>query len=146
MLLHVVYAITLVLGTTLVHTGCTFGVLSWFRSLPEHPWALRSNMTRAFLLGAVVIGMFVVACLESILWAGLYWALGALPTMADAVYFSLVTFTTLGYGDITLEEQWRLLAAFEAANGIIILGWTTALIVAAVQRLIINNSPDAEGS
>jgi hypothetical protein len=42
----------------------------------------------------------------------------------------MVTFTTLGYGDITLTESWRLLAAFEAANGSIMFGWTTALVVA----------------
>jgi len=45
------------------------------------------------------------------------------------------TFTTLGYGDLTPNESWRLLASFEAANGIIIFGWTTALIVAFVHRV-----------
>lgn len=52
------------------------------------------------------------------------------------MYFSMVTFTTLGYGDITLGGDWRLLASFEAANGIIMFGWTTALIVAYLQRMI----------
>jgi voltage-gated potassium channel Kch len=45
------------------------------------------------------------------------------------MYFSIVTFTTLGYGDVLVAEQWRILAATEAANGIIMFGWTTALIV-----------------
>ncbi len=67
------------------------------------------------------------------------WA-GALPNFQDAIYFSLVTFTTLGYGDIVLAERWRVLAAFEAANGIIMFGWTTAIIVAAVQRIFLRES------
>jgi hypothetical protein len=47
----------------------------------------------------------------------------------------MVTFTTLGYGDVTLGESWRLLGSFEAANGTIMFGWTTALIVAVVHRV-----------
>ena len=51
-----------------------------------------------------------------------------------AVYFSFVTFTTLGYGDITLSEGWRLLSGIQALNGILLVGWSTALIFAVVQR------------
>jgi hypothetical protein len=46
-----------------------------------------------------------------------------------------VTFTTLGYGDVVLQESWRLTGAFQAANGIIMFGWTTALIFAFVHRM-----------
>ena len=52
-----------------------------------------------------------------------------------AVYFSIVTFTTLGYGDITLPyEEWRILSGVEALNGILLFGWTTAFLFAVVQR------------
>lgn len=146
MLLQVFYAIALVLATTLVHTGCTVAVLGWLRSLVKHHWALRSNVTRAFVLAFVVLSMSLAAYLESMLWAGFYWAVEALPTLADALYFSLVTFTTLGYGDLTLDEEWRLLGAFQAANGIIIFGWTTAIIVAVAQRLFLHHSTDTKGS
>jgi voltage-gated potassium channel Kch len=64
-----------------------------------------------------------------------YIFIGAFQSFEQALYFSIVTFTTLGYGDITLESNWRLLASFEAASGIIIFGWSTAIIVAVVQRL-----------
>jgi hypothetical protein len=66
----------------------------------------------------------------------LNWAcsgLGAIETLETAVYFSTVTFTTLGFGDITLDEDWRLLSSFEAANGLLMFGWSTALVFAAVQ-------------
>jgi Ion channel len=43
------------------------------------------------------------------------------------------TFTTLGYGDITLDKDWRLLSSFEAANGLLMFGWSTALVFTAVQ-------------
>jgi hypothetical protein len=66
---------------------------------------------------------------------GRHLLVGAFSALEPALYFSTVTFATLGYGDITLNESWRLLASFEAANGIIMFGWTTALIFAVVQRL-----------
>jgi hypothetical protein len=47
----------------------------------------------------------------------------------------MVTFTTLGYGDVVVEGSWRLLASFQAANGIILFGWTTALLVAVIRAM-----------
>jgi hypothetical protein len=75
--------------------------------------------------------------LQVTLWAAVYrWVLpaGGLETFEQALYFSLVTFTTLGYGDITLGPEWRLLSGIEALNGILLVGWTTALLFAVVQR------------
>jgi len=79
--------------------------------------------------------MFLVSVLEVLAWAATYLALNAIQGFEQALYFSTVTFTTLGYGDILLDERWRLLASFEATNGIIMFGWTTAIVVAAVQRI-----------
>jgi voltage-gated potassium channel Kch len=55
--------------------------------------------------------------------------------MERALYFSTVTFTTLGYGDITLQERWQLLSSFEAANGIILFGVSTAFVFVAIRKL-----------
>ncbi len=87
-------------------------------------------MTRATLIASVVLMMFVAVLVESAIWAAIYVAVGAISGFEPALYFSMVTFTTLGYGDIVLPDVWRLLASFQAANGIIMFGWTTALIVA----------------
>jgi voltage-gated potassium channel Kch len=79
--------------------------------------------------------------LDITLWATFYYVSGALPSFEEALYFSTVTFTTVGYGDIVLGREWRQLATFEAVNGWIIFGWATALIVAVIQRLYF--PPDA---
>ena len=79
--------------------------------------------------------MFLAAVIEVVIWAATYLWLDAIDELEKAVYFSMVTFSTLGYGEIVLSESWRLLASFEAANGIIMFGWTTALIFAVVQRM-----------
>ncbi len=144
MLLHIAYATILVFGTVFIHAGFTAAVVRWLHSVVAHHWALRSALTRASVVGALVFLMSLAAFLESALWAGLYVTVGALPGLEEALYFSLVTFTTLGYGDVTLPEQWRMLGAFQAANGILMFGWTTALIVAVAQRVFLHRDEDAE--
>jgi len=84
------------------------------------------------------LALMVLHTTEIILWASAYWLLlstGELGTFEEAVYFSFITFTTLGYGDITLTEGWRLLSGIEAMNGIMLAGWTTAMLFALVQRI-----------
>jgi voltage-gated potassium channel Kch len=54
-------------------------------------------------------------------------------TIEKAIYFSLVTFTTLGYGDITISSANRILAGLEAINGILLIGWSTAYMFSVVQ-------------
>ena len=75
--------------------------------------------------------------MEIVVWALAYLYLlppNVLGTFEEATYFSFVTFTTLGYGDITLTEVWRILSGIEALNGILLIGWSTAMVFAVVQR------------
>lgn len=83
--------------------------------------------------GSILL-MFGAAIMEVLTWATTYLKLGAIEGLEPAIYFSTVTYTTLGCGDMVLDEHWRLLASFEAAVGIIMFGWSTAVVVAVVQR------------
>jgi hypothetical protein len=56
-------------------------------------------------------------------------------SFSESVYFSLVTFTTLGYGDISLSSEWRLLSGLEAINGIMLIGWSTAMMFSLFQNI-----------
>jgi hypothetical protein len=81
-----------------------------------------------------VMFMFLAMIIDVWLWAAVYLVIGAIDTLEEALYFFTTTFTTIGYGDVVLGREWRLLASFEGANGLIVLGWTTALVIAAIQR------------
>lgn len=125
----------LMVVTTIIHASCTVAALLGLRMTRAHLWALQTRSGRMGLISALVLMMFLAAVLEVILWAAVYLAVGAISAVEPALYFSMVTFTTLGYGDLVLKEGWRLLASFEGANGIIMFGWTTALIFAVVHRI-----------
>ncbi|MGD9059957.1 MAG: ion channel [Desulfobacterales bacterium] len=93
---------------------------------------------KAVLLSSLTVWMFLAIVIEVGLWALLYLfnpSITALPDLETAFYFSMVTFTTLGYGDVVLTGQWRTLASIQAANGVIIFGWTTALIFYFIQKI-----------
>ena len=84
-----------------------------------------------------VLFMIVLHFVEILMWAMAYLLVAAeeLESVEAAIYFSAVTFTTLGYGDITLSPTWRLLSGFEAIGGIVLIGWTAAMLYAMLQRM-----------
>lgn len=105
-----------------------------------------THLRHSIVVSILILCLFAFTLLEAILWALTYLVLGALSQLEEALYFSMVTYTTLGYGDITLDPAWRLLASFEAANGILIFGWSTGLIVAYVQRFASQHDGDRKGT
>jgi Ion channel len=124
----------MMLVTTLVHAG--FMVLTMHRLAAHEQNPNRATTLHSLgMVGFTVLVLFAASLVEVSIYAAVYVALGAISGMEPALYFSTVTFTTLGYGDVVLDPRWRLLASFEAANGIIMFGWTTAIVVAAVQRV-----------
>ena len=125
----------MMIATTAIHAGGMAGGLEVLKVTHAERWGGVSRWTRVTVIAALVLIMFVACVIEAAAWGAVYLALGAIDGLEPAMYFSMVTYTTLGYGDVVLEGQWRLLGSFEAANGIIMFGWTTALIVSGVHHL-----------
>ena len=95
------------------------GVRFWFST-----WFLIRIAGWAILLHLVEIAV----------WAFFYAWSDALPDMTTALYFSAVTYTTTGYGDIVLPGQWRLVGGVEALTGILMCGWSAAFFFAVVSQ------------
>ncbi len=140
MLQHITIAALMMVGTTALHTGgiaLTVHFIKW----RQKRWEQQTHFSRLHRVGGVALFMLFLAIGEASLWAAVYMLTGAFQDFEAALYFSTVTFTTLGYGDVVLDERWRLMASFEAANGIIIFGLSTAVVVATVQRVYFGAEP-----
>jgi hypothetical protein len=129
----------LLVGLTVLIQG--FGSVGLMRLLFRHRMGADVEVLPKRALIAVIataLGLMLLHCLQILVWAVAYRLLTPvqpIDTLEAAMYFSAVTFTTLGYGDITLSsEQWRLLTGIEALNGVLLLGWSTALLYAVVHR------------
>jgi len=87
------------------------------------------------LLVSITWLLIVVHVAEISLWALFYLREGCLPDAESAFYFSGVTYTTIGYGDVVLAKPWRLLAPVEGLTGILMCGLSAGLFFAAVSRI-----------
>jgi len=74
--------------------------------------------------------------LQGAIWAGLFLLLKEFDAFSDALYHSLVNFSTLGYGDIVMSERWRLLGPLQAVNGVLMIGISTASIGTVVTHVL----------
>jgi hypothetical protein len=79
---------------------------------------------------------------EVAVWSLTYWIVGAAPAGTDLIYFSFVNYTTLGYGDVTPIERWRLLGPMTAMNGVLLFGWSTAVIFAVLRSTVMTTQTE----
>jgi hypothetical protein len=107
-------------------------------------WALRRVRREAepsgfwrltWVFVRLAVWIVLLHLVEITAWAAMYVWSGALPEMRSALYFSAVTYTTTGYGDIVLPDPWRLDAGVEALTGILMCGWSTGFFFAIVGRI-----------
>ena len=80
--------------------------------------------------------LMVTHALEVIVWSLVYWTVEAAPPGANLTDFAFVNYTTLGYGDVLPAENWRLLGPITAMNGILLFGWSTAIIFEVLRRAL----------
>lgn len=113
-----------------------FMALEWAQSA-LHQWLRRpphAIKIMALMMGSVFWILAIVTASVWI-WAALYLILGIFVTLEAAVYFSIVAFTTLGFGDVLLPQEWRLLSGLEAMNGLLMFGLLTAMLVEVLRRI-----------
>jgi len=101
------------------------------------PWVARGRSVPKLVVATTTITLWMLAALSVCIWfwAGAFVMLGIFDTLEPALYFAFVSFTTLGFGDIILPQQWRLLSGYIAANGLILFSLTTAFLIQAIRRL-----------
>ncbi len=124
-------AASVVVQTNIIWLALRFLTRALARSSAWHAtWAEPS------VLPVVALLMFLGHLVQIGIWAVVFQAVGEFDGMVPAYYHSAVNFTTLGYGDVVMSEQWRLLGALEAASGVLMFGVSTAAFFAVIMKLI----------
>lgn len=137
MVLPLLVATAMVLITVATHGVGLFGLSRLLRLEREHEAHFNFSPTSprgiVFTFG-LVLGLFIIHGMEIWLYAAVYLFVGALPDLHTAVYFSTITYATIGFDDDGLARAWQLLAAIEGINGVLLLGWSTAFFVSLIGR------------
>lgn len=121
-------------------TGVHFIGIAALLRLSHRMEALQLNriarrMTQWLALLAIVFALFLLHLVEIAIYAGAFIAVEAFDTWEEALYFSASSFTTVGYGDVVLDSRWRLFGALESANGLLLIGWSTAFLIGVTNRV-----------
>jgi ion channel len=98
---------------------------------------LHPSMRLISVMVATVSVLMAAHVIEVLVWALAYAIVNVAPGGADLVYFAFVNYTTLGYGDITPVARWRLLGPMTAMNGVLLFGWSTAVIFQVLRRTML---------
>jgi hypothetical protein len=131
--------------SVVIHAG---GVTLALRWIPRQPKFYVRFWHWTWLFICVAGWMILLHLLEVTVWAVFFVSKRAMPDLSSALYFSAVTYTTTGYGDLVLPKEWRLVGAVEALTGILMCGWSTGFFFAVVGRIIdsrsVNEKPRVE--
>ena len=127
-LLQILLGSVLLLACSAIHIRLITALIARLKSesgkqyrKPERQEFYRTSFVFVALLASHTVQIY--------LWAVAFWLFNALKGYEEPIYFSLVTYTTLGYGDVTLSDGWRIFGAMASANGILAFGLSTAVLV-----------------
>ena len=133
LLLSLVMVFVLVAGTVLFH-------YEGLRFLSIGPWSMRMNPRME--MQVIILGVCVLHVVEVVIYGGAYWvgagfldlgSFGHNMTFQDYIYFSVETYTSLGYGDVVSSGDLRIVAGFECLNGLLLLGWSASFTFLQMQ-------------
>jgi hypothetical protein len=145
MLLRLFQGVALLGLTVAIHAAVLGAMLHGFQKNVQGHTPL-SFIAHSWLLTRIAAVTVLAHLTEITIWAGFYYWQDALPSLETSLYFSSVTYSTIGYGDIVVSQPWRVLAAMEGLTGILMCGWSGAFFFAAINRLyMIKHSNQARG-
>lgn len=125
----------LLLVSSMIAGGSAIAMLTFFRRRAD--WFAREphdlRMVAAMMVASLWVMMIVTISIT--IWATAFRMLGLFPVLEEAVYFSLVVFTTLGFGDVLLPKEWRILGGVMAVNGLLNVGMLTAIMMETLRAI-----------
>ncbi len=129
---HLIPGLTLIALTVAIHAVGSVGFLQMLAAYrpfwTRHPGFLVNTLSFSWVVATLVL----LHLAEITIWAGYFSLRGLFPDLETAGYYSLCSYTTVGFGDVVLPREWRLLGTTEALVGILMTSWSVALLIAVV--------------
>lgn len=144
MLRQLLVSIAVSVGNIAIHSIVMAAVLWAARVASERPMSYRAFRLIA-VMAATVSVLMVAHIAEVVVWASAYAIVGVAPPGTDLIYFAFVNYTTLGYGDVIPVRRWELLGPMTAMNGVLLFGWSTAVIFAVLRKEMIEGGTQTDG-
>jgi hypothetical protein len=130
-------------------SGCNIAIhaivmaaVLWVVRIADERAASRQSLRLVGVMIATVSVFMAAHIAEVVVWSLVYMMVGAAPPGTDFIYFAFVNYTTLGYGDVTPIERWQLLGPMTAMNGVLLFGWSTAVIYAVLRKTMVAGGTD----
>jgi hypothetical protein len=124
-----------------IHAIVMATVLSVARTVSERATSRQSLRLVAVMIATVSV-LMAAHIVEVAVWAFAYMIVGIASPGTDLIYFAFVNYTTLGYGDVTPLERWHLLGPMTAMNGVLLFGWSTAVIFAVLRAVMTSQTEE----
>lgn len=131
--------------TIAIHASGTLFWINYLRQFGRRARYDNVGLNRLRILCTTAIVLLSLHIIEVIVWSFSYLLLvggNTFDTLEEAIYFSTVTFASLGYGDVVIEGSWRLLSAIQSMIGLLVFGWSSALLFAVVQAMLQEDEMD----
>lgn len=125
-----------------IHAVVMAAVL-WVARVADERATSRPSLRLVAVMIATVSVLMAAHIAEVVVWSLAYMTVDLAPPGTDLIYFAFVNYTTLGYGDVTPVERWQLLGPMTAMNGVLLFGWSTAVIFAVLRRTMATGRNEA---
>ncbi|GAB3374083.1 potassium channel family protein [Lysobacter rhizosphaerae] len=136
MILIISVGLAVMIACLAVQIASVLGVVHYYAKVARKPMGDRPLLSVFRQLASIMSMLLVSSLIQMASWAALYLWLNQFGDFQTAIYFSGVTFTSLGYGDLTLVGRVRILSAMEAADGLMMFGVTSAIFMLVLQHSI----------
>jgi uncharacterized protein YhhL (DUF1145 family) len=135
MLESLAVASILITLTVAIHMVGLVALMGFLQARSRRIRPFESPLRQGVFIVMIVLGLVVIHGVEIMIYGVSFRLLGVFPTMEAALYYSTSAFTTVGFGDVAIQSEWRLLGALEGLNGFLLIGWSTAFLVAVIGRM-----------
>lgn len=125
----------IIIASILIHAGFISSAIAVLKRRGKNFGKSTKRPGANTVLIFTVIWVLVAHSASIWLWSFTFLAFGVFDGLEPALYFSLIAFTTLGFGDIVLSEDWRILSGFTAVNGLLVFGFSTAFMFEVFSRI-----------